>query len=167
MGKRSSFKRRQRDFYATPYEAVGPLLPFLRPCTRFAEPCCGEMDLVNHLTGHGHVCTFAGDISKGQDAREFKAVDCEAIITNPPWSRPILHELIASFSSQRPTWLLFDADWAFTKQSTFLMAFCRAIVPVGRLKWIPDSKYTGKDNAAWYLFDKEAQGSAHFYARAA
>jgi hypothetical protein len=25
---------------------------------------------------------------------------------------------------------------------------------VGRVRWIPDSKHDGKDNAAWYLFDQ-------------
>lgn len=167
MGKRSSFERRPQDAYATPYEAIGPLLPHLKPNTLFAEPCCGEMDMVNHLTKHGHICTFAGDIQKGQDAQHFAAKDCTDIITNPPWTRPILHDLIAHFSNQRPTWLLFDADWAFTKQSRPLMPRCKAIVPVGRLKWIPGSKHTGKDNCAWYLFDSNEHSAAQFFARAA
>ena len=74
------------------------------------------------------------------------------IITNPPWSRDILHDLIMGFSKIAPTWLLFDADWAFTKQSRFYMAYCQMIVAVGRVKWIEGSKNTGKDNCAWYLF---------------
>lgn len=167
MGKRSKFERRPQDAYATPYEAVPHLLPYLKPSTLFAEPCCGEMDLVNHLIRHGHVCTFAGDIAKGQDAKDFRADNCELIISNPPWTREILHALIVHFSDQRPTWLLFDADWAFTKQSAPYMPRCRAIVPVGRLKWIPGSPHTGKDNAAWYLFDSEQHAAAQFYARAA
>jgi len=31
------------------------------------------------------------------------------------------------------------------------------IVSVGRVKWIPDSKHTGKDNVCWYLFTKYMQ----------
>src|SRR3990167_4167743 len=136
MGKRSSFERRPQDAYATPYEAVVPLLPHLEPGTLFAEPCCGEMDLVRHLQAHGHHCTYASDISRGEDALKFNAVNSEYIITNPPWTREILHALIVHFSDQRPTWLLFDADWPFTKQSIPYMPRCRAIVPVGRAKWI-------------------------------
>ena len=68
-----------------------------------------------------------------------------------------------------PTWLLFDADWMHTKQSAPLMPYCRAIVSVGRLKWIPDSAMTGKDNAAWYLFDQRRSSEAFplFIGRAA
>jgi hypothetical protein len=90
------------------------------------------------------------------------------IITNPPWDRKILHPMIEHFSSMRPTWLLFDADWMHTKQSTPYMDYCQKIVPVGRVKWIPDSKMTGKDNAAWYLFDQDptlAHEATKFYGR--
>jgi hypothetical protein len=30
----------------------------------------------------------------------------------------------------------------------------RMIVSIGRVRWIPDSEYTGKDNACWYLFER-------------
>ena len=40
MGKRSSFERRERDFYPTPRAAVLPLIPHLRGIRTFAEPCC-------------------------------------------------------------------------------------------------------------------------------
>lgn len=39
MGKRSSFERREADFYPTPRAAVAPLIPFLRGIRTFAEPC--------------------------------------------------------------------------------------------------------------------------------
>jgi len=35
---------------------------------------------------------------------------------------------------------------------------------VGRVKWIPDSKATGKDNCAWYFFS-EGEGVTEFYGR--
>ena len=41
------------------------------------------------------------------------------------------------------------------------------IVSVGRVKWIAGSKFTGKDNAAWYLFDRPKNVPAEFYGRAA
>ena len=48
MGKRSTFPRRPMDDYATPYEAVVPLVAHLRAegIHSFAEPCCGDGDLV-------------------------------------------------------------------------------------------------------------------------
>ena len=39
------------------------------------------------------------------------------------------------------------------------------IVSVGRVKWIPDSKMTGKDNCCWYLFDSTNKAVTEFYGR--
>ena len=74
-------------------------------------------------------------------------------ITNPPWERKLLHQIIDHLSNLSPTWLLFDADWIHTKQSQPYQSRLKKIVSVGRVKWIPDSKMTGKDNCSWYLFD--------------
>ena len=78
----------------------------------------------------------------------------DAIITNPPWTREIMHPMIDRFRYLAPTWLLFDADWMHTKQAAPYMPYCSDIVSVGRLKWISGSKHVGKDNAAWYRFDR-------------
>lgn len=168
MGKRSNFERVPRDFYPTPKEAVVPLLPFLPKWSTFAEPCCGTGDLIFHLMEHDHVCNWASDIEdrfeegggyiETMDALDLQEVHLSCIegtdyiITNPPWDRSILHPMIEHFRKLRPTWLLFDADWAFTKQSREFIPYCSDIVAVGRVKWIPDSKSTGKDNCAWYKF---------------
>lgn len=173
MGKRSSFERRERDFYPTPAEAVRPLLPHLKPGTRFSEPCAGNGALVDLLTAAGHVCVWESDIEPKRSMIEADALalfypesqDC--IITNPPWSRAALHGLIVWFSDQRPTWLLFDADWSHTRQAAPYLPRLRKIVSVGRVKWIPDSPFTGKDNCAWHLFDKPCAEPAEFYGRAA
>lgn len=162
MGKRSSFERRPMDFYSTPEEAVLPLLPYLPHQTRFCEPCAGDGDLIRHLEKHGHECITAFDAYRTKsypviDATQMtrsNLAGADYIITNPPWSRHILHPMIDRFTLLAPTWLLFDADWAFTKQSTPYMERCRMIVAVGRVKWIAGSKYTGKDNCAWYLFGR-------------
>jgi hypothetical protein len=163
LGKRSSgqFERRERDLYITPLAAVAPLIPHLQcaEVTRFAEPCAGNGDLVRHLESRGLVCTYAGDISTGQDALEISSFDGVPVITNPPWSRAVLHGLIAHFMRAAPfTWLLFDADWAHTKQSRDLVRHCSHILPIGRVKWIAGSKDTGKDNAAWYRFEQSHAG---------
>lgn len=173
MGKRSSFERIPRDFYPTPVEAVRPLLAHLAPGTRFVEPCAGDGRLVDHLAAAGHVCASAYDIEPRRgDIRQHDAMDrlvgnLDCFITNPPWDRSILHPLIAHLSRQAPTWLLFDADWMHTRQSAPFMPMLRKIVSVGRVKWIADSPFTGKDNCCWYLFDGTADAPAQFVGRAA
>lgn len=173
MGKRSSFERVPRDFYPTPYEAVAPLLPHLPPQSRFCEPCAGNGALIDHLTAVGHVCAAGWDIEPQRDdiaekdALEWVIGNIDFFITNPPWDRRILHPLIDHLSADYPTWLLFDADWMHTRQSAPFMPFLRKIVSVGRVKWIPDSPFTGKDNCCWYLFDQSSDAPAQFVGRAA
>jgi hypothetical protein len=169
MGKRSTFDRRPQDAYDTPPEAVLPLLPHLPTYYTFTEPCCGAGDLIMAL-GLGR-CDWAGDIeprvewATTHDALQMTDVTSDYIITNPPWTRSILHPMIEHFSNMRPTWLLFDADWMHTRQAVPYLPRLRKIVSVGRVKWIPDSPYTGKDNCAWYLFDRPSNEPPQFYGR--
>lgn len=168
MGKRSDFLRRPMDQYATPYSAVPSLLPHLRGIRTFAEPCCGDGDLVRHLEGYGLECVYESDLKHGVDALNvnyFGAVD--AIITNPPWTREILHPMILHFQKQAPTWLLFDAGWIYTKQSAPFIDQCSHIVAVGRIKWIEGSKHTGKDDCAWHRFHAQHTGGPKFIGRMA
>ncbi len=169
MGKRSDFKRRPMDDYPTvDPNAVAPLIPHLHGVTTFAEPCAGDGHLVNHLEWHGLVCIYESDIKNGVDALTLTASDfmgADAIITNPPWTREILHRMIERFQSFAPTWLLFDADWCQTGQSAPYMDQCSHIVAVGRVKWIEGSKNTGKDNCSWYRFHSQHSGGPRFYGR--
>lgn len=167
MGKRSArqFKRRPQDLYNTPAKAVAPLLPYLpKDHFTYCEPCCGRGDLIAAMPENAHLDTcydirrlkYAGYL----DARlleERHVAASDIIITNPPWTRELLHAMIDRFRRLRPTWLLFDADWAYTQQSSDFMPYCWDMVPVGRLKWFPDSDHVGKDNACWYKFSKRAR----------
>lgn len=156
MGKRSSFKRVERDFYPTPFEAVEPLLNYFGDYKYyFVEPCAGKYDLVNHLESCGHVCVRYSDIELNATVTQYPSVLGSCFITNPPWDRKILHPLIENLRKQKDTWLLFDADWMHTKQSSDYMMYCETIVSVGRVKWIPGSTMTGKDNCCWYKFIAE------------
>jgi hypothetical protein len=155
MGKRSAFERRAGDAYPTPIEAVLPLIPHLRGVRNFAEPCAGDGALVRHLESFGLCCTYAGDIATGQDALVCDSFGGVPIITNPPWRRDQLHALIGHFMRRAPfCWLLFDANWAHTRQSRDLIQHCSRILPIGRVRWIPGSPYTGKDDASWYRFEQ-------------
>lgn len=176
MGKRSSFARVERDFYPTPPEAISPLVPHLPAHFVYDEPCAGALDLVFNMfavAGEGRSkLGRASDIAPeewGVDAMDFRdyspSPDAEMIITNPPWDRKILHPMIDHFAALLPTWLLFDADWAHTRQAAPFQDRLVKIVSVGRVKWIPGSKMTGKDNCAWYLFDAPRPEPAEFHGR--
>lgn len=172
MGKRSNFARVPRDFYPTPAEAVAPLLPHIDRGAMFAEPCAGDGALIAHLEAAGMACADALDIQpQGRGIYEADALKwfpveaADYIITNPPWDRSVLHPMILHFSAMRPTWLLFDADWMHTKQSAPFMPLLRKVVSVGRVRWIPDSKMTGKENCAWHLFWPESDATTQFIGR--
>lgn len=182
MGKRSDYNKIARDKYFTPLAAVMPLIPHLPSEFTFAEPCAGDGRLIDHIQElHKNCeCVWASDVEPNDtsideldalDLTEHHVEGCDLIITNPPWIRTkasgyLLHELIKTFSGLRPTWLLFDADWVHTVQSSDLVRdrLCK-IVSIGRVKWIEDSAGSGKDNAAWYLFDKNKTSPTEFIGR--
>ncbi len=178
MGKRSSFERKERDAYQTiDPTAVRVLAPHLRGISTFAEPCAGEGYLVGSLQALGLVCTYEGDIQTGFDALTYRFEDeatFDAIITNPPWRRDILHPMIDRFMRIAPTWILLDANWAHTTQEKlanvqpkvpFLLDRCSHIVSVGRLNWEPGTKTKGKDDCAWYRFHVQHVGGPRFIGR--
>ena len=93
-------------------------------------------------------------------------LDTDLIITNPPWSRDLLHDTIMHLSAIRPSWLLFYADWMHTIQAIQYLPYCQKIQSVGRVKWFPDTPHTGKDNVCWYLFDQRKKSdTVEFYPR--
>jgi hypothetical protein len=168
MGKRSNncFERVANDFYATPFKAVPPLIPFLRGIKTFAEPCCGDGDLIRHLESFGLRCVWCGDIHTDQDALLIDSYgEPDAIITNPPYIRDVMHAMIKHFQHIAPTWLLLEADWAQNKHAAPFLFACSHIVSVGRLKWIRDSRHSGFDNFAWYKFEAGHTAGPVFHGR--
>lgn len=166
MGKRSDFPRIPKDKYLTfDRRAAPPLLAHLKRGFRYVEPAAGAGDLIQQLDGHA-VCVGCRDIEPQADfipvgdMLEATLDGADGFITNPPWDRKLLHPLITYLSDQGPTWLLFDSNWANTKQALQFMPRCRKIVAVGRLKWIPNTKDDPKDDVSWYLFDRPIPGSA-------
>ena len=112
MGKRTKqdFQRREKDFYGTiDPDAVKPLIPFVRGL-RYAEPCCGDGDLVDLLLCDAK-CVWENDIRKGKDALELTDLDlweAEVIISNPPFSWPMLQPLLDHLPTLKPTWPLLS-----------------------------------------------------------
>lgn len=170
MGKRSDFARRKNDAYLTwDKRAVPPLLPHIAgPHNRFVEPCAGRGDLIDQLEAGGHRCVLAYDIAPQRYDVEYGDVlatsallppGADRYISNPPWSRPLLHAIIAHLAARAETWLLFDSDWAFTRQARpYLEAYCHRVVPIGRLRWVEGTDHDSQDNCAWYHFGPGASG---------
>lgn len=175
MGKRSEFDRKDKDFYETPLSAIMPLLEVIKEGSSYIEPCAGNGAFIYQVDFSLLSCCAAYDAyasdynleeSSTADATTYQYPDdAEFFITNPPWTRSILHPIIDNLAGQKPTWLLFDADWMHTKQSAEYMKYCVKVVSVGCVKWFPETNQTGKDNVCWYLFDKNFNGQTTFYGR--
>jgi len=183
MAKRSNFDRKARDFYETwDINAVKPVIAHLRQGFTYIDPCTGSGYIKQHMTAltpfacvgeyeaHPLYYLYRGLIQA--DATNYQyPKQGDFFITNPPWERHLLHAIIWNLMNQKPTWLLFDADWIHTKQIgrdktvKDLMKHCIKIVSIGRVKWIKDSKHSGKDNCAWYLFDINHNGATEFIER--
>lgn len=160
MGKRSNFDKIPKDAYmTTDTRAVKPLLEYFGkptlPFYTYYEPCAGNGDLIDLLFSVGFKCVGKSDIEQDARTTQYDTEGVKYFITNPPWTRKILHPIIDNLRNQLPTWLLFDAAWMFTAQSAPYMKYCKVVIPVGRLRWIPGTTMDGKDDCAWYLFDKE------------
>jgi hypothetical protein len=167
MGRRSDFRRRPHDAYHTiDPRAVRSLKPYLYGVRSFAEPCAGDRDLVDGLEAIGLKCVQQSDLKDGTDALQLTCFNrADAIITNPPWTRQLLHPLILHFSKHLPTWLLYDSDWAYNKMAVPYLDQCSDIIAVGRLRWIEGTTQTGKDNVSWYRFWHQHRGSTRFHGR--
>lgn len=181
MGKRSDFQRIAKDYYRTfDKRANESLRKFLPDNYTYAEPFCGRGDLIDQLEGK---CVFASDIDPDLEnnitnltfiqksytmVNDSDISEAEYIISNPPWSRNILHPSIEYFCNKKPTWFLFDSNWMFTKQAKYYLdKYCVKIVTIGRLKWIEGTTMSGKDDCCWYLFDgsKNSETPIEFYGK--
>lgn len=172
MSKRTrgqGFERRPRDFYQTPLKAVQPLVPYLQAekIQTFAEPCVGAGDLVRHLESFSLRCSYSDDLATGTDARLLTRGDCrgaQAIITNPPHSRRLMHELIERFvATGLPTWLLIDLDWVGNLNATPYLPWCSDVVIIGRVRWIGGTKKHSMDNFGWYRFSSARTGATSIH----
>lgn len=174
----TNFIRLENNFYCTFDEkAHHSLNNHLPKNSTFVEPCAGYGDLIDGLEKFGHKCIFASELIDRPESpkkwllkdaltlTENDVKDADFIITNPPWERKILHLMIDHFRHLKPTWLIFEADWAHTKQSIPFMKYCSDIVSIGRMKWIRNSKHGGLKDCCWYKFNKLEQENIRFHIR--
>jgi len=169
--------RKERDWYKTPRKAVEPLLPHLPEYGTFCEPCAGDGALMEHLdqlTEGSFWVSKAFDIEPQvdwiakRDALTLGDEDLlriDYLVTNPPFVWSTLQPMLDLFPTLKPTWLLLPFGYACNKRMAPYMKICRKVVPIGRVKWIEDSKQSSTDDFAWYLFDNDFIGTTKLYAR--
>lgn len=169
--QQSKFKRRTHDKYLTwDKRAYPPLIVHLEPGCTFVEPCAGRGDIVINLEELGFQCRHCIDIKpqipwvQKADAMELLLCMGDYIITNPPYTKQVMHPMIDHLRRLAPTWMLLEADWMHTQQAMPYMKFCAKVVSVGKLKWIEDSKHDSQKNYAWYLF-VDIEVVTRFYGR--
>lgn len=163
MSKRSDFLKKGKDFYATVDAKAIPtkLVDFIKGKT-YAEPAYGNGDLENLLSGVA-TCKWRSDIRNtvdnslvmdALDVTKEDLVDCDLIVTNPPFSKDILLPLIDHFVSLKPTWLLLPADYAHNIYFSPYMERCSKVVSVGRVCWFPKDgkRVASTENFAWYFW---------------
>jgi len=92
------------DDFQTPAFALDPLYPHLRPGWTIWEPACGQGLLVKALESKNYK-VIGSDILTGKDFLRSNGVECDCIITNPPYS---LKEdfLIRCYALEKPFALL-------------------------------------------------------------
>jgi hypothetical protein len=174
MGKYGGegYEKVPKDRYITPRTGVERLAEYfdLEGVT-YVEPCFANGNLSRWLSEFGAREIYRSGLepevenvdlcdvlSDGQQRwAEFgKKADC--ILTNPPWSRNLLHPMIELFSDVAPTLLLFDANWINTKQARPFQDRLVAVFPAGRHRWFAgqegDKGLAPKEDTSWYLFDK-------------
>ncbi|WP_159953166.1 hypothetical protein [Rhizobium sp. 18065] len=150
------FPRNKHDEYNTPLEPALPLRAFLSGVRTFAEPCCSNGQLVEHVESFGPLCIHSDDIRYGTDALTdpvLRALIVDAIITNPPYTWSILKQMLGLFPTIAPTWMLLEADFKYLEHAMPYMPMCSDVVPIGQIRWFADTKHKSFKRYAWYRFD--------------
>lgn len=164
MSKRTSFTHQStnpKDFWATPPDAVLPLLNYFTAPVTFIEPCAGDGALRDTLQARGHKCAAAYDIHPRGD----KIVQRDALkvtttapycVTNPPYTESLVVPLIRYWVRQpQTTYLLIPSDWLANLWFGEFAPRVFHLIPVGRIKWISNSPSSGFENSMWVGFNRD------------
>lgn len=180
MGKRgSNYERSPRDLYETvDPRAVAALLPYVDRELPFVENCAGAGALADQLVAAGMICADMCDTHPLRDdihladALHWHAVGAQ-YITNPPFTRPLMHAIMRHCARQVPSWFLVEADWLITQQAgEIIRRHGSQVVAVGRLRWFREGDPRDKgndpmDNFVWVKLVPEPYGGIIFWPRAA
>ena len=164
----SRFENRPNNFYATPEEALAPLIPHLPSQAHYIEPCVGDYDLVRAMEklAPDVRCIGSSDFypqhahTPGEDATaavfffpSYLDDQKKFIITNPPHDRHVVGPLIKNCRWQARTWLLIPADWLMQVWFADHMCFCGLVIPIGRVSWM-GNKVNSTKSYCWARFEK-------------
>ena len=158
-GGNSTYGRKEKDYYPTPPEVTVALLETLGIPKLFTiwEPACGRGHMVKTMESMGYHI-IGTDIQNGTDFLKAPLVDCDWIITNPPFS--LADKFIRRcWEHKKPFALLLKAQyWNAAKRIT-LFQECRPLL-VMPLTWRPD--FTGKGGAmmdmSWCVWVPGSEG---------
>lgn len=183
MGKRGdTYERSPRDLYETvDPRAVAALLPHVDRSLPFVEPCAGAGALIDGLVAAGLISLGGIDIHPLRDdimtgdvlTLQKQEWHRYQIITNPPFTRALMHEIMLHCALQVPSWFLVEADWLMTQQAAKIIKDHGSdVVAIGRLKWFRkgDPRDKGNDpmdNFVWLHLVPEPFGACKFWPRVA
>lgn len=152
LANKSAKDRSESDFYATPENATIALLNYLQIPTNSTiwEPACGNGNISEILIKYGFK-VYSTDLynrgygKSGIDFLTAQNINCDFIITNPPFS--ISKQFIEKcISLQTPFALLLKSQYwhAEGRRELFFKHTPKAILP---LTWRPDFLYGKKGGA--------------------
>jgi hypothetical protein len=169
---RHPYKEHRGDFYDTPPEAVHALLAIEKLPPVIWEPCCGSGNIVRVLRDAGHR-VFATDLNNRGCPDSFDRIDfllpirveCNAIVTNPPFQlaeqfvvkalerAPKVFMLLrlAFFESERRANILENAGLAR------IHAFANRLPMMHRADWQGRKANSGVA-FAWFYWEHEYAG---------
>jgi len=134
-------KRRELDYYPTPPECTIALMGFLAlpRNTTIWEPACGNGAMAEVLQQYTDMPVVQTDIAEGfdfLDPEKHYRVDCDAIITNPPFNLSEQFIRLALEKAKIVAMLLKSQYWHARKRSHLFYQHRPAhILP---LTWRPD-----------------------------
>lgn len=158
IGGGKASNRKASDLYPTPAEVTIALLDFLKlpEGTTIWEPACGDGRMVDVMRRLGYVVT-ATDIQSGTDFLTAPEMDCEWVITNPPFC--VADKFIERcIEIGKPFALLLKSQYWHAKKRLDLFRSCPPsfICP---LTWRPDFAFGQRGNGRplmdvmWVIWD--------------
>ena len=146
-GGNTAYKREASDFYPTPPDVTFALMKFLSldKGAKIWEPACGEGHMVNVMREMGYQ-VIGTDIRYGDDFLTAPLMDCDWIITNPPFTQSEAF-IECCMSHERPFALLPKSQYwhAKKRKALFDQYPPEWILP---LTWRPDFLFRERGNGS-------------------
>lgn len=175
--RHSGRPREPNDVYTTPAWCVDALIPHLPARLHVWEPACGPArSIVYALTAKGYTVS-SSDISIGVDFLKTEAAPhgVTAIVTNPPYTRPMPQRFIEhSLMLMKPVGgmvaMLLRSAYGHAKTRQHLFRECPVfackIELTARVRWYPIGPGSDDDPSTdhcWHVWDWRHRGPAELH----